>query len=45
MCQKCDELAALIEQTHDGKSWVETSFPNGTPRLVTREELRNEKDS
>jgi hypothetical protein len=38
MCQKCDELVTLIEQTRDRKSWVETTFPNGTPKLVTREE-------
>lgn len=37
MCEKCDELVKLIEQTRDGKSWVELNFPNGNPVLVTRE--------
>ena len=37
MCSRCDELAILIEQTHDGKSWVETTFPNGTPKLMERD--------
>jgi hypothetical protein len=36
MCGKCDEVAALIEQTRDGKSVVAWAFPGGKPELVTR---------
>lgn len=38
MCEKCDETVKLLELTRDGKSWVEFTFPNGLPKLVTPEE-------
>ena len=45
MCSKCDDLASFIEQTRSGYSWVELSFPNGTPRLVTRAEVDPDEGS
>ena len=37
MCERCNRMVALLELTRDGKSWVESTFPNGEPRLVTPE--------
>jgi hypothetical protein len=44
MCEKCDRLAALIEQTRSGKSWVEWAFPNGEPRLVQHDPSTESSD-
>lgn len=38
MCEMCDRVVEMIEQTIDGKSVVACSFPNGEPELIIRTE-------
>lgn len=47
MCERCDDMAFLIEQTRDG-GVVESTFPGGQPVLVkpdgTRWVVRKQKE-